>query len=183
MTAVVLSPASPRSAVLRQAPLRRPSVAGRAWSLNDLLRVITGNSLAAVALLVAWFGTSGSVDPSRSAAFTVVGIAAVILQGSANVVWLLRGRRSIGERRAALMEQFLEVLPSLAQDVPVQVRAARAGTAATPAVTPQQVVAVAAATRYHHPDCQLAVGKADLILADVEEHESAGRVACGVCLS
>jgi hypothetical protein len=134
--------------------------------------LITGTSLGAVGLLVSWFAVGGTAIPSHLAAWLVVGIGAVVLMGSANAVWLLRGRRSIGERRAALLDALHVLVPM--DDLPGATRVP------DDSGRPNTLVSVQEGRLYHRATCPLVAGKTS-VEATARQHLDAGRAPCGVC--
>jgi hypothetical protein len=142
------------------------------WQVGDLLLLYLANVGGLLLIVVAWFEASGAVSQDAQILWLDVGIVGVIVAGAGNVLWLLTGRRGVGElRRAltpALMARFAE--PS-AEAAP-----------AVPATDPGQLVAGADMTRYHRADCLLVVGK-EVRLAPEETHYARGRRACQVCRS
>lgn len=174
MTAVALRPVetAPVRAAARAAPTSLP------WDANDLVGVIGANALAAVALVVAWFGVSGSAVLPDAVNYTIVGIAGVVLQGCGNIVWLMRGRRVIGQRRVQTIAQ-LELLVGLDADAAPSAAPAGSATRGQPR-TGADLVTVPGTSRFHREDCQLVTGK-DVVPARLADHLAAGRQACGVC--
>jgi hypothetical protein len=94
-------------------------------------------------------------------------IAGVIAAGGAALPMLLTGRRAVGVRRLALLGDL--------RGMPV-----RASARATGDATSQNLVAGEGLRRFHRAGCTLAQGR-NWSAASREEHERAGRVACGVC--
>ena len=148
------------------APRRMP------WTVEDLMRTYLGNAIGVVAVLTSWYGVSGTAVPARSVRWLVVGIAGVIALGTVNGLWLLAGRRAVGERSALVNVGIEELLLEL-------------GPAPAPAVAPVAtevpreltLVTVAGGTRYHRSDCQLVIGKRVLVGSE----GVAARIPCGVC--
>lgn len=176
MNALSATAIVPRPARRSVAPeVRRPALP---WTPEQFLRLLSVGGITLTALLVSWFGASGTALPGRTALFTVVGIGGVIVLGLTNAMWLLAGRRAIGERRAQVLSQIQALLPG---GHPAEAAAADGTALLTPAVASgDRFVAVAGATRFHRPHCQLALGK-ELDEASAASHAAAGRIPCGVC--
>ena len=136
------------------------------WRVEDLLRwyVALGASLAGLA--VAWWGISGTLRLSRSITWIDVAVLSLVVSGLGNTRWLLQGRRALAARRRAELPDAA-VLAALLAPVPeVEVDDVR--------------VCVDGATRHHAPGCPAVQGKA-VRQATADEHERAGRTACGLC--
>jgi hypothetical protein len=137
------------------------------WTVEDLLRTYLGNAVGLVAVLTSWYGVSGTAVPERSVRWLVIGIGGVITIGTVNGLWLLAGRRAVGERTALVTRGVEQLLPALSAVGP------------RPVVTNElsEFVAVTGGTRYHTPDCQLVAGKTVVH----GEQALADRLPCGVC--
>lgn len=146
---------------------RRPAPATRQptpWVVPDLFRWFGLLGLAAVGLVMAWWGVSGSTRTDRLITWTNVGTAAVVLSGLANMTWLLQGRRAVSARRRELL-------------------AAAASIAMAPgavATLDDVRVAVPGTSRHHRVGCPSVSGK-PVERGTVADHERAGRHACGLC--
>jgi hypothetical protein len=121
--------------------------------------------------VVAWWNASGRPFFDKQVPVAVVAIGGLLIALWGHVVWILRGRQAIGERRLRFLPDVVETASPGA--VP--------GTA--PGTTPGMPLLVAGAglRRYHHPSCPLAAGR-DWDAATEAEHASAGRRPCGVCI-
>jgi hypothetical protein len=135
--------------------------------VEDLMRTYLGNAVGLVAVLTSWYGVSGTAVPARSIRWLVVGIAGVITIGTVNGLWLLAGRRAVGERTALVTRGVEQLLPELSAVGPQPVQTQELG----------EFVAVTGGSRYHTPDCQLVAGKTVLH----GEQARADRLPCGVC--
>ena len=144
------------------------------WRLGDLLALYGAFGLGALALLVAWWGASGTAVLSRDYAWLDLGIAGSVIIASGNGVWLLTGRRAVGERRlrALAAVQPLAVSSNGHVDPTNESRAATAADA--------RPVASDLMARYHRPECQLVLGK-EVTSATATAHERQGRRPCGIC--
>ena len=94
-------------------------------------------------------------------------IAGVVLAGAAAIPMLLAGRRAVGMRRLAVLGDL--------RGMPVLTSARATGD-----FTSQHLVAGDGLHRFHRAGCAMAQGR-NWSAASREEHERAGRVACGVC--
>jgi hypothetical protein len=133
------------------------------WHANDLLRWFTMLGVASVALVIAWWGASGTARTSTLITWINVGGAAIVVAGLANMRWLLQGRRAVAVRRKGLLPVAQSVVVPPASEPPGDVRVAVVGT-----------------TRHHRPDCVAVAGKT-VRRASVAAHERAGRRPCGLC--
>lgn len=131
------------------------------------MRTYLGNAVGLVAVLSSWYGVSGTAVPETSVRWLVIGIAGVITIGTVNGLWLLAGRRAVGERTASVTGGMEQLLPALSAVAPRPVETSEAS----------EFVAVPGGTRYHTPDCQLVAGKTVVH----GQQAVADRLPCGVC--
>jgi hypothetical protein len=138
------------------------------WQPGDLVTLYVATVSGLLLVFLAWLETSGAVHLRSQVRWTNVGVAGVIVLGAGNLLWLLRGRRAIGELRAF-------VLPRVVVETP---------TSATPPMLAPRVapalVSGSSMTRFHRADCVLVVGK-DVVAASESTHRRRGRTPCGVC--
>lgn len=135
------------------------------WRDGDVIALAVTAGIGLIALFGAWFGASGSASVAQQAVWLNLGVAGFTVFAVGNALWLLRGRRAVGERRASLV--WLDT------DEPEQAAPwARGGAVATQT---WQFVRVPGAARAHHADCPLVAGKR------VEPADLADAEPCGVC--
>jgi hypothetical protein len=138
------------------------------WTRLDAA-VWTAAMAAAVAVGAwAWWEAAGTPVLSHQVPWVSGACGAFVVATAAHGSWILRGRRRIGLRCLALF--------------PCDDNAAT-GDEVTPPVLPSEARTLMAAPglrRYHRPGCPLAQG-APFMPAERPVHESAGRLACGVC--
>lgn len=144
---------------------RSPSIP---WSESDVLRLCLTTAVGLVVISLTWYGVSGSADTGRQALWLNVGVAGVVISALGNCIWLLRGRRAVGERRADLIS--LEV-----PEVVIEPVADRASGHAETLTIPLGIVRAEGMSRVHRPDCPLVVGK-PVLPASLGDGD-----ACGVC--
>jgi hypothetical protein len=137
------------------------------WRLGDLLGLYVTVSIGGILLLLAWWGASGTGKFSSQIVWVNVAIVGLVVAGSGGAVWLLTGRRAVGERAEALLPLGAA---SFVPETDVDGDGAR------------RLVAAPRMTRYHRDGCQLVAGK-DLRVASEAEHRAAGRRPCGMCLA
>jgi hypothetical protein len=142
------------------------------WQVPDLLRLYLANISGMLLIVVAWFEASGAASQDAQILWLDVGIVGVIVAGAGNVLWLLTGRRAVGELRRALTPALMARFSQ---------PTAQAGPAAS-AADPRQLVTGADMTRYHRADCLLVAGK-ELRAAPEETHRARGLRPCQVCRS
>lgn len=147
------------------------------WTVNEFLRTLTTNAVGMSGLLLAWFGVSGTADPETGMTYTVIGVGTLVMAGSANAVWLMRGRRACGARTAEVGAVLASALGTA--NLLAQVREP-SGSSHDRRAVPTVLVTVPGTPRYHRPTCQLVVGK-DVVSQELEAHVAAGLVPCGVC--
>ena len=149
---------------LRVARVRTPHTA---WTLGPALWLALVNGGGMLLILVAWWGSSGSVRLPNQVAWLNVGVLGVVTAGAGNVTWLLAGRRAIAERRGAMQARIAALAPAVAApDVA--------------AAADERLVSRAGMTRYHRKECPLVAGKT-VAGATLARHHKAGRHPCGVC--
>jgi hypothetical protein len=121
-----------------------------------------------VALLVAgWIQVRAESVYAEQVAGINMAIVGVIAIGAGAIPMLLAGRRAVGVRR-------LELLGDL-RGMPV-----RASAGASAGSISQNVVGGEGLRHFHRAGCTMAQGR-NWSAASRQEHERAGRVACGVC--
>jgi hypothetical protein len=149
------------------------------WVVSDLLLLYLANVAGLLLILVAWFEASGAVDLNAQIVWLNVGAIGVIVAGSGNVLWLLTGRRGVGELRQALT-------PALSAHF-AQVGELTGGGTVAPTTSfeprvedPGLFVSGADMTRYHRPECLLVRDK-EVRAAPATRHRARGLQPCQVC--
>jgi len=136
------------------------------WRVTDAVTWCALVAGAGVLLLAAWWGASGTAVVHHQVVWLNVGAVSVMLVGTANVLWLLSGRRALGERKRGLLDRV----------------DARFGTHRAAVLEAAcQPVTAAMMTRYHRPGCQFAAARGGLKAADRDAHERQGLRPCVVC--
>jgi hypothetical protein len=144
------------------------------WPVAELIRVYAVNAASTVALLAAWWASSGTVRNSTQVMALAVAVTALVVSGSGNAVWLMVGRRAVGMRRAALRSRLEELVGSLDAQAPLPYpEPVAAADDAGPLLTLRN------GTRYHRPGCELVTGKATVAWSADSRSD---RKPCGVCL-
>jgi hypothetical protein len=146
------------------------------WTAGSYGLVYLLNAVAVVGLAAAWWGSSTTVVLSEQVTWLEVSVAAVVLAATADVGWLVSGRRAIGLRRA---EISLRIAALAAEVGPQDLDAVAAVDLPEDAVS---LVAGAGMTMFHREDCAMVRGK-PVSDATRGEHRSAGRRPCGMCRS
>ena len=139
------------------------------WQPAELLAVLATTAVGFVVIGVGWLGVSGAVATHKQIVWIDVAAAGVLVAGVGNGLWLLAGRRALGERRRRLTAAIAgDDAPAATASVTLEV------------VRNDRLVAGPRMTRYHREDCIL-VGDKSVRAAGREAHERAGREPCGVC--
>jgi hypothetical protein len=121
-----------------------------------------------VALLVAgWIQVRTESVYAEQVAGINMAIVGVIAIGAGAIPMLLAGRRAVGVRRLALLGDL--------RGMPV-----RASAGASAGSISQNLVGGEGLRHFHRAGCTMAQGR-NWSAASRQEHERAGRVACGVC--
>ena len=141
---------------------------GRALSWALKLLVAAG----AAAIIVAWAGTSNTVEVSEQVDWAPLGLGGVTLMTLGLLGSVLVARRAVLLRVAGLapfVAERSELLP-----------AGQGGSLLRTGGADDVLVAASRMARYHRAGCPLTSGKT-LEPAGRVEHEQAGRRPCGVC--
>jgi hypothetical protein len=153
------------------------TASGRAlWAAEDLIRLVLSLGVGAVVVTVAWYICSGDASFNRQIGPLDAAVGGLVVAGLGNVMWLLRGRRALGERRRSLLTDVAKVADTPARPLVVT------GSPATPSVADPTTLFVAGEglVRFHRSGCPLVAGR-DWVAATRLEHEGLGRLPCGVC--
>lgn len=135
------------------------------WDDRDVLRLSMTTAIGFAAIAAAWFFSSGSASTGTQALWLNIGVAGSVVAGLGNCVWLLRGRRAVGERRADLVS----LGPAASSVTPIR-------TSVSDTLTmPLGVVRAEGMRKVHRPDCPLVVGKR------LEPANPGDGDSCGVC--
>jgi hypothetical protein len=134
------------------------------WRRRDAVAVVTCDLVAAVLLVVAWWGASRALRPDGQDGWFGLAVAGLIVAGVGNGVWLLTARAAVTQRSRSVGTAAVAE-PALAL---------AGGDGFAP------LVGTPTLTRYHRPDCRLAAGR-PMEPADRTAHERLGRRPCGMC--
>jgi len=140
---------------------------GHPWPEHSLILWALLSGIGVTLVLAGWLLVRNESVYADQAAGINMAIAGVVIAGAAAIPMLLTGRRAVGVRRLALLGD-LRVMP------------VRASAGAIGDSTWQNLVAGEGLHRFHRAGCTLAQGR-NWSAASREQHERAGRVACGVC--
>jgi hypothetical protein len=139
------------------------------WGPEDLLRWVALSAAGLVMVLAAWYVSSGEARFGRQVGMLNLAVGGVVVACLGHVVWVLEGRRAVGERRRALLGEPLET-GGVGSEVHGRVAACEV----------DGFVAGVGTRLFHRSGCPLAEGRGWSV-GSREEHVGAGRVACGVC--
>lgn len=144
------------------------------WGAEDIVRWSTTVLLGLALVAVGGFEAHSQKLFHHQFSWTALATAGAIAVFYGNAVWLLRGRRRIGERMHSLLRSY----------DPAQARrqaVGESGIQSTGRVPDRgELVAPLGATYFHRPRCPLARGR-ETVSASRAGHAAAGRVPCGVC--
>jgi hypothetical protein len=144
------------------------------WGADDVIRYVLAIGAAGVAVVVSWYICSGDDSFNRQIGPLDAAVAGLVLAGLGNVLWLLRARRAVGERRRALLGEPRAEVFALGSV------GGKEGVAGPVAVESDLFVAGEGMARFHRPGCALAAGR-PWSLSTRLEHQDRGRLPCGVC--
>lgn len=136
------------------------------WSPDALARWGVTLFASTVLLVGSWYAVSGTARYGDQVLGAAVGGGAVLLAAAAGASLVLKGRRAVGLRRVALLGE--PPAPSASTSL-----------VTTPAAD-TVLVGSDARLRYHRSDCPMVRGKG-FPSGTRAQHESKGRLPCGVC--
>jgi hypothetical protein len=142
------------------------------WAAEDFIRLVLALGVGGIVVGVAWYICSGDASFNQQIGPLDAAVGGLIFAGGGNVMWLLRGRRALGERRRALMPD-----PEAAILVVVPDRQVSTAGLADPS---DLLLAGDGLVRFHRATCPLASGRSWTPMTR-GEHEGLGRQPCGVC--
>lgn len=142
------------------------------WSAEDLIRWLVLWVIGAIMLVVGWFLASSRATLQAQLVPVDIAIAGAILVCMANVLWLLSGRRAVGER----MRQLLAPVGELAY-----ARLLLAGQPISKAGDAERLVAGDGLHHFHRETCVMASGR-NWPAFHLSDEGAADRVPCSVCL-
>jgi hypothetical protein len=157
------------------------------WRAGHVVVTSAGVGLGAVGVLVSWWAVSRTARLSSQIGWMNLGAAGLMVVGATLAMWVLAGRRAIGQRQARL-EAALDGVVARRRVRPVPVTKAAAGRRAAVVeatgddAPPERWVWARGMTRYHREGCQLVQGK-QVRIASLGVHERSGRRPCGMCAS
>jgi hypothetical protein len=134
------------------------------WSLGAVLVLLACNALGLSLGVTAWYAAAREATLQGQVKWVSLAGAACVLMGLGAAVFVLVGRRTIG--------QGLGLLRVPSRPVPLG--------AVTAAADTGDLVAVPGLRLYHHGACTLARDR-ERVTAALAEHEAAGRTPCGFC--
>lgn len=141
-----------------------------AWRDIDVMLLALVTVLGVGSWITASVGVGYAKTANGEIAWANLGVVGLIIFGAGNALWLLRGRRAIGARRASLVR--LEPVRSRASAV----MAPEPPTA--PPHSPAGLVRVQGGSLLHEASCPLVAGKT---VERVEGSPSSVDVHCRVC--
>lgn len=142
------------------------------WRDRDLVELTAAALVGLIAILLGWFGASGAAAPARQMLWLNIAVVGLALYALGNCLWLMRLRRAVGDRRAALVS--FEVAEEEVEMAPEPTLAAR-GPVDRSAMMSAQWVRGDGMARVHRPDCPVVAGK-HVWPAYADDGE-----LCGVC--
>jgi hypothetical protein len=145
------------------------------WGADDLLRWLVFVLAGAVCCGLAWYWGSGVATLQAQQGPLELTVSGLVLISYGHVVWLLRARRSVGERQSQLLALWLSHDGSEATLTIDDIVPAIVGSAGTDALVGSDDV-----LHFHRATCQMAHGRV-WEPASRAEHERAGRIACPIC--
>jgi hypothetical protein len=144
------------------------------WGAEDLIRLVLTLGVGAIVVVVSWYVCSGDASFNRQIGPLDAAVGGMVFAGLGNVMWLLRGRRALGERRRMLLSDVASVA--------IKTPSAMTGSSVILSVPDDadRFVAGEGLVRFHRASCPLASGR-EWAAATRLEHAGLGRLPCGVC--
>jgi hypothetical protein len=142
-----------------------------AWRDIDVMLLALCTLVGVVAWIAASVGVRHVDTVNAEIAWTNLGVVGLIVFGSGNALWLLRGRRAVGARRVALVR-----LESGSHERSARVVDQAPSTA--PSAEPAGLVQVHGSRLAHRATCPLVVAKQ---VEPVDAARMSGTAPCGVC--
>ena len=141
------------------------------WSVEDLLRWLLLFGAGAVMCVVGWYLSAGDTRFGSQIGPLDLAVSGTVLASIGHSVWLLRGRRTIGERRLRLLgdAEGRRLLSSSDRESPVDL-----------SDETEVLVAGDGMSHFHREYCSMAAGRA-WSRAAREVFVAAGKTPCGVC--
>lgn len=136
------------------------------WGGDAIVMLSLVALLAVLVIGTSWFGSAQTASISRQAMWLQIAIAGLVIFVLGLCVWLLRGHRTINERRIGLvtLDYGHENMPA-SPTIPEPAGATAA----------LDLVRAEGMSRVHQPDCALVAGKR------IEAATFADGPPCGVC--
>jgi hypothetical protein len=131
------------------------SEASDPWSNDYRIRLIIANALGVVLIGIGWYQARGLSSVRTEISWLELSIVGLVIAGTANALWLLRGRQVVTLARVAVFA-----------DIPRRQTTAAADHAHTQVT--DVLVWAQGMTRFHRPDCLLVVNKRFQRLTDTD---------------
>jgi hypothetical protein len=144
------------------------------WGVEAGVRSAVLTLGCGIGLIVVWWGAADRGVFSAQVGWLTAGVAVLMVSLYGHASLVIRARRAIGERRAALIsDAVVTLLPNLPAK-PVPESAAGNGSAQS------GVIVVTGFNLFHEPGCAMAAGR-DTEELSKSQALSAGLSACGIC--
>ena len=148
-----------------------PQMTTSLWSPSDVLAAIVPTVIGVVAWVIAWYEASGADTYAKQVGWTDLAVVGLIVATVSEFLWILKGRRTVGEARLALVR----LTPTKA---PVDRSSAQFNLiTAEPA---RQVVFGRAYVFFHRPECPMATDRSWSPAARADAAD-AGLTPCEIC--
>lgn len=141
-----------------------------AWRDGDIVMVSLTALAGGIAIVAAWFGAGGTATPSQQSFWLQLAIVGFAVSAVGLSLWLLRGRRAVGERRVALVSL------DPGSEPPVTEQPRRGARGVSTSTAPLGLVRAAGMKYVHHADCPLMAGKT------VQPASLGDGEPCGMCV-
>jgi hypothetical protein len=141
------------------------------------MRGVLAVAAGGIIIVVSWYVCSGDANFNQQIGPLDAAVGGMVLVGLGNVMWVLRGRRAVGERRRALLpDPVMTATGSVGSVRKVSDHSANDADADAD----ELFVAGKGLLYFHRPECALAAGR-NWSGAPRAEHERQGCRPCGVC--
>jgi hypothetical protein len=140
------------------------------WSADDVLVAALPFVVGIVAWAIAWYQVAGQVSYGHQIGWGDLAVGGLILTTTGQLLWLLRGRRAVGEARRRLLRLEASGLP----------RSTPPATRNEASPEDDDRVAGPNARFFHRRDCPMVVDR-NWAACGRLDHLASGRTPCGVC--
>lgn len=135
------------------------------WRPPELIALYASTGVASGMVAASWIGVADATTVADQVRWLNLSVVGAVVAGLSNVLFLVLGRRRVGQRRGRLLPEPVDV-ELVTDDATL--------------ATDRRLVLASGMTHFHRSTCQLVANK-DVSADGAEAHELAGRRPCAVC--